>query len=120
MDFCVILSFVPFRPRSHAYLSNLLFSNVVQSLISTNPGLTLNKAKELLNLDPVVQSPISINPGLTLNKTYRVKPGPGCSKPISINPGLTPNKTFSVNQGLFPRGSSNTNRDGLPVVKVDE
>ena len=34
-----------------------------------------------LNLGPVVQSPISTNPGLTLNKTYRVKPGPGCSKP---------------------------------------
>ena len=26
-------------------------------------------------LDPVVQSPISANPGLTLNKTYSVKPG---------------------------------------------
>ena len=24
---------------------------------------------------PVVQSPISTNPGLTLNKTYRVNPG---------------------------------------------
>ena len=24
---------------------------------------------------PVVQSPISANPGLTLNKTYRVNPG---------------------------------------------
>ena len=26
-------------------------------------------------LGPVVQSPISTNPGLTLNKTYRVNPG---------------------------------------------
>ena len=26
-------------------------------------------------LGPVVQSPISANPGLTLNKTYRVNPG---------------------------------------------
>ena len=51
----------------------------VQSPISTNPGLTLNKPIEF-NLGPVVQSPISTNPGLTLN-TYRVKLGPGCSKP---------------------------------------
>ena len=27
------------------------------------------------HLGPVVQSPISTNPGLTLNKTYRVNPG---------------------------------------------
>ena len=26
-------------------------------------------------LDPVVQSPISANPGLTVNKTYGVNPG---------------------------------------------
>ena len=28
-----------------------------------------------LDLGPVVQSPISTNPGLTLNKTYGVNPG---------------------------------------------
>ena len=28
-----------------------------------------------VGLGPVVQSPISTNPGLTLNKTYRVNPG---------------------------------------------
>ena len=27
------------------------------------------------NQDPVVQSPISTNPGLTINKTYEVEPG---------------------------------------------
>ena len=27
------------------------------------------------SLGPVVQSPISANPGLTLNKTYKVNPG---------------------------------------------
>ena len=47
---------------------------VVQSPISANPGLTLNKPIEI-NLDPVVQRPISTNPGLTLNKTYGVNPG---------------------------------------------
>ena len=31
--------------------------------------------KELEDLGPVVQSPISANPGLTLNKTYGVNPG---------------------------------------------
>ena len=53
---------------------------VVQSPISANSRLTLNKPIEL-NLGLVVQSPISANPGLTLNKTYRGKPGPSCSKP---------------------------------------
>ena len=31
--------------------------------------------KIVTELGPVVQSPISTNPGLTLNKTYRVNPG---------------------------------------------
>ena len=35
---------------------------------------TPNSKKGCL-LGPVVQSPISANPGLTLNKTYRVNPG---------------------------------------------
>ena len=46
--------------------------------ISTPPPPLLisdNSLKPIeLNLDPVVQSPISTNPGLTLNKTFRVNP----------------------------------------------
>ena len=40
-----------------------------------------SSSTKIRNLYPDVQSPISTNPGLTLNKTYRVKPGHGCSKP---------------------------------------
>ena len=38
-------------------------------------ALTNGRTPWPILLDPVVQSPVSTNPGLTLNKTYRIDPG---------------------------------------------
>ena len=54
--------------------------NQTEAILSIIRTLSVDISESMRSMElklqgPVVQSPISTNPGLTLNKTYGVKPG---------------------------------------------